>query len=987
MGNSNLLKIVGLGVLVLGMYLPGRSQPNATAKKVDHLESRSFVENRGQFDQRLPSEEMGPDQIRFGYEGDGQQVFLSNHKVFFNLYRATLREKSDAEKAQRAARKKKGFESREAFTAFEKEGQRFDYSTDLLVAEWIGANPEVTLVPEEKDPFTHSYEYRDNKRLSSRNDIPSYQKITYRNLYPNIDVQYTLHPESGVKYSLILHPGADLSQVKLRYSKPPVLNSDGSLQTPVRFGEVIDHPPYTFYADSKTEIASAYRLNGDEISFELGAYDASRTVIVDPWTDLPNDPGSNWNSAWECETDALGNSYAIFGAMPMRLRKYNPLGAILWTYNTTYDTTSWLGTFVTDDLGNSYVTNGSTAAMRRVSPAGALTWSVGNITGQILGEFWSIAFNCDQTKLVVGGAGGFFTPEPWIFDVDPANGNLLGSVMVHQGTGLFSPSEVRGITATENGKYYWLSHDSIGYLSQSFSNCPSPGSEFIAHSTYGLGYKCENWRYNNTGIEAMAYYGGFVFVNRGNRIDKRDFATAAIVASATIPGGAFTSQFGGNFVENSGIVIDNNGRIFVGSRGSVSEFDFNLNLIATTPVTGGYNVYDVDLTSTGELIACGSSGNSGSNSRTGTVESLGVLGAGPYAMPCCDATICQIGPLCDNGAPVTLTTAAGGGTWSSTAPGFNTTTGVFDPSVAGIGTYTFYNTLPCGVDSLVIDVVFCPGLSVCLENNGDLTVSGGTGPYTWEEGTMVASCPFGPGAGCNFLTHAVNTLTWTQIGMGTTITPPPGADTIRVFDSSLGYTSWDITTLPNCNILPIELLAFEGKSVQPGKNALTWITATESNSSHFTLQHSGNGTDWAVIGTVPAAGNSLLETEYSFTDGKAYSPITWYRLGETSNNGDYLHLSTIAVSSPADDNLVLDLHPNPATDRVYFTYLGSKSDSEPLELRVVNNLGTVVKKASWTDTPHNSLLEFNVSELSTGVYEMCFKQGMRSAYRKVLILR
>jgi hypothetical protein len=964
------------------LHLSVLSQSNSSGRFQDGLESKSFVKNQGQFDQRLPAEG-----IQFGYEGDGQQVFLAGQKVYFNLYEAKLHEKTESEKAQRAARKKKGFDTPEAFTAFEKAGKRFDYSTDLLTAEWIGANPDVQLIPSEKDPFTHSYEYRNGVRYASRNEVPSYQKITYQNLYPFIDVEYTLHPESGIKYSLILHPGADLSQVKLRYSKSPVLNPDGSISTPTRFGEVTDHPPVTFYQDSKTAISSAYRLQGNEISFVLAGYDASQIVVIDPWTDLPNDPGSNWNCAWECETDALGNSYAIFGAMPMRLRKYNALGAIQWTYNTTYDTTAWLGTFVTDDLGNSYVTNGSVAALRKVSPAGGLIWSVGNITGQLLGEFWNIAFNCDQTKLVVGGTGGVFLPEPYIFDVNPANGALLGSVLIHQGTGLFSPSEVRGITATENGKYYWLTHDSIGFLSESFANCPLPGPELIAHSTYGLGYKCENWRYNNTGIEAMAYYGGFVFVNRGNRIDKRDFATAAIVTSATIPGGAFTSQFGGNFVQNSGIVIDNNGRIFVGSRGSVSEFNVNLNLIATTPVTGGYNVYDVDLTSTGELIACGATGTSSSNSRTGTVESLGILGAGPFAMTCCDASICQVGPLCDDGSPVTLTAAVGGGTWSSSAPGFNAATGVFDPSVAGIGTYTFYNTVACGVDSLVIDVVFCPGLSICRETNGDLTVTGGTGPYTWEEGTMVASCPFGPGAGCNFLTHAVNTLTWTQFGTGVTVTPPPGADSVRVLDGSLEGLSWDISSLPFCTILPVELLAFAGESVRPGSNRLEWVTASESNSDHFTLQHSGNGTDWKFIGTVPAAGNTDIESEYNFIDDKAFAPITWYRLGEKSSNGEFRHLSTIAVSSSSDDNLILDLHPNPATETVYFTFSGSKSTLDPLELSIVNSLGVVVKEVTWTDTPHNSLLDFRVSELSPGVYEMCFKQGMRSAYHKVLILR
>lgn len=954
-----------------------------TGKKLfDHFDSKSFVENLGQFDNRLPNSSA----IKFGFEGDGQQVFLSPQKVYFNLYSAEIREKSPEEKAKRKAQKKQGFESPEAYTAFEKAGKKYDYSTDLLEIEWVNANPNTVLEGSEIDAATHTYEWGGMHKLQSKSGIHSFKKVTYKDLYPFIDVEYTLHPESGIKYTLILHPGADISQVKLRYSKNPTLDQKGAILTQTRLGEVKDHPPLTFYRGSKKEIPSSYMLNGNEISFSLGSYDKSQTIIVDPWTDLPNDPGSNWNCAWECETDALGNSYAIFGAMPLQLRKYNALGAIQWTYNTTYDTTSWLGTFVTDDAGNSYVTNGSTAALRKVSPAGALIWSVGNITGQLLGEFWNIAFNCDQTRLVTGGAGGVFNPEPYIFEVNTVNGALINSIQVHQGTGLFNPSEVRAITATENAKYYWLTHDSIGTLSQSFAACPSPSADLIAHSGYGLGYKCENWRYNNTGIEAMAYHNGFVYVNRGNRIDKRDAVTSATVATATIPGGGFSSPFGGNHVENSGIVIDNAGRIFVGSRGSVSQFNTNLALIATYPVSGGYNVYDVDLTSTGEVIACGSTGDSGSASRTGTVESLGVQGTGPYAMTCCDASICPIGSLCDTDAPVILVASGGGGTWSSSAPGFNTSTGEFDPSVAGVGTYTFYNTVACGMDSIEIDVVFCTGLSVCVLGNGDLSVSGGTGPYTWEEGTMVSSCPFGPGTGCNFLTHELNTLTWSSLGIGNTITPPLGADTIRVVDGSIENVSWDISTLPPCGPLPAELTLFEGQSLIEGTNELQWTTSSELNVRHYTLQRSSDGVHFQYAGNQSAIGNTSQESNYTFLDRKAYTPTTFYKLGATDFDGNYRHLSTIIVHANQTNDFIFSVYPNPSREIIHFTYTGSKSEKESLRLKMVDGLGTTVLQKDFTSLRHNMDFSIDVSGLSSGVYQMCFVLGGKSSYHKIVIL-
>ena len=977
--NNRFFVIAGL----LFMLYSAKGQTQVVNPAFD-LHSHSFVENKGQFDNRLPS-----NPIRFGYEGIGQQIFLADNTIYFNLFTTERRVKTEEEKEQRALRKKQGFSSHEAFASFEKEGNRLKYTTDLLVAEWVGANPNVELISSGQDPFTHTYELKENKSVGTKSGIHSFQKVTYKNLYPDIDVEYTLHPESGVKYSLILHPGADLSQVKLRYSKNPRMLNNGSLATQTRFGDVLDHPPLTFYQNTNNIIPSAYVLNGNEISFSLGNYDHSQTVVIDPWTNLPNDPGSNWNSAWECETDALGNSYAIFGAMPLQLRKFNAAGAVQWTYNTTYDTTSWLGTFVTDDAGNSYVTNGSTAALRKVSPAGGLIWSVGNISGHLLGEFWSIAFNCDQTKLIVGGTGGFLNPVPYIYDINMGTGALLASLQVHLGGNLFNSQEVRGITATENAKYYWMSHDSIGFVSQSFANCPSPSSELIVNSSYNLGYKCENWRYNNTGIEALAYYGGFVYVNRGNRIDKRALATANIVASAAIPGGAFTGGFGGSYVENSGIVISNTGRIFVGSKGSVSQFDANLVLIGTYPVTGGYTVYDVDLTSTGQLIACGSTGTAATGGlRTGTVESLGILGTAPFAMTCCDASICNPGNFCDTDGPVALVPGTPGGVWTSGAPGFNPATGVFDPSVAGIGTYTFYYTLACGTDSLVVDVVFCPVLSVCVELNGDLTVSGGTPVYTWQTGTMVASCPFGPGAGCNFLTHAVQTLTWTFLANGVTITPPPGADTVRVFDATYSYTSWDISTLPPCGgVLPIELTFFEGEAVGVKTNSLKWVTSSEVENDHFTLHSSGNGTDWKVIGKVKGAGTTSEESIYSFIDREAHFPITYYKLGETDKNGLFQHLSTLAVYAEENENFVLNVHPVPANKSINFTYNGSGSGNNPLKVSTINSLGAVVMEKTYSGFAQNVELTLDVSALAEGVYILSFKQSGRSIQKKILIRR
>ena len=356
-------------------------------------------------------------------------------------------------------------------------------------------------------------------------------------------------------------------------------------------------------------------------------------------------------------------------------------------------------------------------------------------------------------------------------------------------------------------------------------------------------------------------------------------------------------------------------------------------------------------------------------------------------MPCCDATICPIGPFCSTQGPVTLTASAGGAVWSSTAPGFVSATGVFTPSVAGVGTYTFYNTQVCGVDSLVIQVIPCAGLTVCRMPNGDLMVTGGVAPYQWQTGTMVTSCPFGLGPGCAAFTQTLNTLTWTNYTTGSVITPPPGADTMQVTGSSITNTSYNILALPPCSILPSTLTTFEGEGKAPMVNALDWETSSEENSHYFTLERSQDAREWKFVGQIPAKGTAAHSTRYDYLDQAAYAPLTWYRLGLTDINGFYQYLSTIAVASEGSDNLVIDLHPNPADAAVSFTYLGDQNATAPLHLSIVDGLGKFVAEQSWTGLSMQQIVTVDVSSLSAGIYLLGFEQGGRSAFRKVVVMR
>ncbi len=760
----------------------------------EYGKKRSFIENKGQFDKRLKT----TSPILFAHDGGDHNYFFTKEGVVFELSHKTQRERSEQEKEIRRAKKSEGgLSSHEEWQTLQATDfqNRLIETRDELSAIWVGANPDVEIIAEDKDNYYHSYSfYNSSNELKNINEISSFQKLIYKNIYPNIDVIYEFHEEIGIKYSVILHPGADPSVVQLKYSKDIELLSNGKIKTSTALGDIIDHEPLTFYAENNNSIInSKYRVQGNIISFQLSNYDNTKKVVIDPWTQTPNF-NTNWKCVWECEKDGAGNVYIIGGVMPLQLLKYNPAGALQWTYNTPYDSTMWLGTFATDDLGNSYVSNGSEARMQKISTAGAMLWNNANPSGLggILTEFWTITFNCDQTRLVIGGTGGSFIPvSPYIYEMDMNSGNVLNSAQVHVGGG-FDGSEVRSITPTTNGRYYFLSHDSLGYIHNNLSACGAGGSgsssSFLVDNGTALSYKCENYRYNNSGIASLSYYEDFIFYNRGNQLQKRDFYTGAVIATVNIPGGGLNGGFGGSSVSNSGIDIDDCGNIYVGSTNGVYVFDQNLTQLNSFATS--FNVYDVNVSTGGDVIACGSTGTSSNNSRTGYIQSFSAGACSPTTIVCCDVALCPVEDLCLNDDPVSITPiGTPGGTWSGTGVDAS---GIFDPAVAGVGSHDITYTLACGAETVTIIVNECPELEICIDENGDLVATGGDGNYNWATGVVTPvsypinseqeciDCPsttpeyvpvFGFYDGCSSNTCNTTDTTWTPAGAGNTYTP------------------------------------------------------------------------------------------------------------------------------------------------------------------------------------------------------------------------
>lgn len=801
--------------------------------------SKAFVENKGQFEQRLKN----PDsKILYAADQGSVQIYFSQKGLTYKF-----------DRKEKNKNRRDGDETQ----------PRIFFETDMVDMVWEGANPNAELVAEGVNPDFYTYEMKKNeKEYYDIQRIRGYRKLVYKNLYPNIDVEYVFHPQGGIKYALILHPGADVAQVKMKYADNEKLSftNDGEIFIDTKFGDMVDHAPVTFYADNKAAISSRFIRNGNTVSFELGNYDNTKTVVVDPWTQTP--VFANSNGVWEVDVDDTGNVYVIGGDMPMQLRKYNSTGTVQWTYNTTYDTANyWLGTMATDLAGNTYVTSGSTANIRKVSTAGALTW---NASGGGLNEYWCIAFNCDQTKLIVGGTSttfGFPTPDGngAIFDINTTNGSVINTRIVGEtrtntifGIPVTDFEEVRSITSSKNARYYFLTLDTLGAVDDNIAACPNTGNIIERNHTYAFGYKSENYRPNNgnSGIKAIKANANFVYTHNGATVHKRSLIDGSIITAATIPGGINTTTQGVNQPGCNGLDIDASGNVYVGSGNGVYKYDANLVQLSSSATP--FAVYDVAVNNNGEVVVCGATGTSSSTSRTGYVQAFAMSAAAPITLECCDANICPAGPFCTDDPTVTLTHSGTSGTWSGPGVSGN---GVFNPAVAGAGTHTITNTLGCGSGAINIEVITCVALDICLEANGTLTANTGVGPYTWEHTTQIQDCS-GCFLGCDFPPGCATTTSGFAAfgGTGATTSSAPSAYPVRVTDNHGNTVTINSSgSLSNCSSSCSLSLATSTTPATCG-NANGGASVTPTGTGPYTYSWSPGGATTAAIANV-AGGN------------------------------------------------------------------------------------------------------------------------------------
>lgn len=233
-----------------------------------------FYENKGQIVDQDGKENAG---VKYLFHSAGLNVQLRSNGFSYDVYETKKTVNPNSSKFRKD-------HSVDAKTYCYDE---FNYENlfHRIDIELINSNKTAKLIAEGKSADYDNY-YNIPSKPKGVTNVHRYQKVSYKNIYPNIDLVFfkpndTLKP---IEYNFIINPGGKISDIKMKFSGAPVAVKENKLLMKLRFGEMYENIPNSWIAGNKKEnIHVSFNDLGDEIfGFNAPVNVSDKTIVIDP---------------------------------------------------------------------------------------------------------------------------------------------------------------------------------------------------------------------------------------------------------------------------------------------------------------------------------------------------------------------------------------------------------------------------------------------------------------------------------------------------------------------------------------------------------------------------------------------------------------------------------------------------------------------------------------------------------------------------------
>ncbi|MEI6697222.1 MAG: gliding motility-associated C-terminal domain-containing protein [Bacteroidota bacterium] len=244
-----------------------------------------FIENKNQWDSK----------VLFGADVESGMLFLEKKCLTFNLVKTADIRHSHAHN---------GYD-------IKKHALNNSIHYHSYQVEFLNCKDAEIHTNEKSYDYCNYFIGNDAKKWA--NNAQKYSIVEYKNLYENIDFKLYSH-QNFLKYDFIIRPNAKPENIQLNYKYVDNIKlSKGHLLIETSVNQIIELRPYCYQIinGKEKEVSCNYVLKKNVLSFSLGDYDKTQTLIIDPSLIFSTYTGStadNWG--FTATYDLLGNVYS-----------------------------------------------------------------------------------------------------------------------------------------------------------------------------------------------------------------------------------------------------------------------------------------------------------------------------------------------------------------------------------------------------------------------------------------------------------------------------------------------------------------------------------------------------------------------------------------------------------------------------------------------------------------------------------------------------
>jgi len=388
--------------------------------------------------------------------------------------------------------------------------------------DFLTSNPSCQIITSSPSADYLNY-YTTGTPVEGVTGVRKFTSVTYKEIYPGIDLEFVTGPEQLYKYNFIIHPGGDIRDIRLKIEGQSAVSfQEDTITLGSSLGSLDEVIPESYFLYDNNVVGrrsvkthfrqtepGIYGFTVDEESPEMA------TLVIDPstirvWGTYYG--GIDWDSDGQCAVDPAGNVFlagstmsafniatagsfqgSYSGNMDGFLVKFNASGQRQWATYFGGDLHDDLRSCIVSDNGQVYV-SGSTCSHFGLATAGAHQ----TVHGGGL-------FDCYIEKFDTSGA------RLWGTYYGGAGSDSPGYLTMGQGGYIFLAGASDSDTGIVTPGTYQTSRSGLrdGFLAKFNSSGVRQWGTYFGGPTDDIAYSCAS---DSTG---NAYIGGYTVSHTG----------------------------------------------------------------------------------------------------------------------------------------------------------------------------------------------------------------------------------------------------------------------------------------------------------------------------------------------------------------------------------------------------------------------------------------------------------------------------------------